>query len=223
MENRFKAIILDMDGVLIDTETLVFDVFRAVFAPFNIDLSNDYQYKFIGQPFSNNLVDIRRDFGIDFDKQLVRDRFDRIYEEMLRASPLTVQNGIREIVQDAHKNGIKMALCTTSTWHHVEAVFAKVREDSFDPAHFFNVVVTGDSVARKKPHPEPYLVAAARLGESPRDCLVIEDSISGVQSAKAAGCFCVALRQPYNRHISFAAADLVVENLVDVLNIVLSD
>ena len=61
---KFKAIILDMDGVFIDTETLVFDIFRRVFLSFNINLTNEYQYKFIGKPFSSNLDDIRQDFGI---------------------------------------------------------------------------------------------------------------------------------------------------------------
>ncbi|MBN1558621.1 HAD family phosphatase, partial [candidate division KSB1 bacterium] len=192
------------------------------FAPFNIDLSNDYQYKFIGQPFSSNLDDIRCDFAIDFDEQQLRDTFDRTYEEMLRASPLVAQDGIREIVQAGRANGIKLALCTTSTRRQVDKVFTKVRDNSFDPALFFVAIVTGDSVARKKPHPEPYLTAAERLGESPRDCLAIEDSISGIQSAKAAGCFCIALRQPYNRHISFAAADRVVKNLAEIPAIVLN-
>lgn len=211
--SNFKAIILDMDGVFVDTETLVFDIFRKTFEAFSIHLSNEYQYKFIGQPFSKNLLDIRRDFDIDFDDAKMRRAFDDTYEVVLSASNLTVQIGIKEILKQAQERQCKLALCTTSTRHHVDAVFARVRENSFDPNLLFHAVVTGDSVLHKKPHPEPYLTAAGKLGEKPGDCLVFEDSISGIQSAKSAGCYCVALRQPYNRHIDFSLADREIESL----------
>jgi len=217
MINNFKAIIFDMDGVFIDTETLVFDIFRHVFEPFNIDLSNEYQYKFIGKPFSSNLIDIHSDFGIEFDDAALRDKFDDVYEEMLTASPLSVQAGVKDIIKNAQQNDQKLALCTTSTRHHVNAVFTKVREKFFDPDQIFGVVTTGDMVRHRKPHPEPYLKTVDKLGVAPKDCLVLEDSITGIQSAKAAGCFCVGLRQPYNQHINFDAADIIVSHLDQVL------
>ena len=203
MRRQFHALILDMDGVFIDTETLVFDIFRKVLEPFNIDVSNEYQYKFIGKPFSSNLDDIQRDFGIKFDRNELRDKFDDVYKEMLTASPLSVQEGIKEIIHAAQELELKLALCTTSTRHHVNAVFDKVRENSFDPDDFFHAVVTGDTVVNRKPHPEPYLTVVKELGQIPSDCLVIEDSLSGITSAKTAGCYCIGLRQPYNQHIDF--------------------
>lgn len=214
---QFKAVILDMDGVFIDTETFIFDIFRRVFAPYNISPSNEYQYKFIGQPFSSNLVDIRKDFGIDFDDNALRQQFDDTYEEMLHTSSLDVQDGIKDIINQVKKHHQKLGLCTTSTRHHVDAVFARVKIKSFDPTLLFDAVVTGDSVTHRKPHAEPYLRAAEKLGESPKDCFVIEDSLSGITSAKAAGCFCAGLRQAYNRHIDFSAADVVIERLEQVL------
>jgi HAD superfamily hydrolase (TIGR01509 family) len=217
MNQHFKALILDMDGVFIDTETLVFDIFRKVFEPFNIQVSNEYQYKFIGKPFSSNLDDIKKDFNIEFDNDTIRDTFDDTYEKMLSQSPLSVQHGIKEIVRTAQHKGFKLALCTTSNQHHVNAVFKKVKENSFDPSLFFNAVVTGDSVQNRKPHPEPYLTAAHKIGQTPEQCLVIEDSLSGITSAKSAGCFCIGLRQPYNAHIDFSRADKIINRLTDVI------
>lgn len=209
-----------MDGVFIDTETLVFDIFRKVFEPFNIKVTNEYQYKFIGKPFSSNLDDVKKDFGIDFDNDSIRDTFDKVYEEMLGTSPLTVQDGIKDIINAANSRGIKIALCTTSTQHHVNAVFTKVTDNSFDPNAFFHAVITGDSVKNRKPHPEPYLAAADKLGHPPQNCLVVEDSLSGITSAKAAGCYCVGLRQPYNQHIDFSMADHIVNNVHEVIGII---
>ena len=219
MQNTFKALILDMDGVFIDTETLVFDIFRKVFEPFNIDVSNEYQYKFIGKPFSSNLDDIKNDFGIEFDNNTMRDKFDDVYEEMLTASPLSVQDGIKNIIQTAQTRNMKLALCTTSTRHHVNAVFDKVKENSFDPNIFFDAVVTGDCVTNRKPHPEPYLSAAQKLGQPSENCLVIEDSLSGITSAKSAGCFCIGLRQPYNMHIDFSSADKIAHDLTEAIDL----
>lgn len=216
----FKAIIFDMDGVFVDSETILFDIFRRVFAPLSISLPNEYQYKFIGQPFSNNLKDIQQDYGVELDETAVRRQFDSTYEEILANAAITVQDGIMEIVRTAQKNNMKLGLCTTSTRHHVDVIFSRIKHNSFDPHLLFAAVVTGDSVTFKKPHPEPYLNTTKKLCERPKDCLVIEDSVAGLQSAKAAGCFCVALRQPYNRHIDFAAADMTVERLAQVLSII---
>jgi HAD superfamily hydrolase (TIGR01509 family) len=128
-----------------------------------------------------------------------------------------VQDGIKEIIRLVQANHLKLGLCTTSTRHQVDVVFARVKSIPFDPNLLFDAVTTGDSVTRRKPHAEPYLLTAQKLGETPKDCLVIEDSLSGIQSAKAAGCSCVGLRQAYNKHIDFSAADMVIEQLKDVL------
>ncbi len=220
MTQSFQALILDMDGVFIDTETLVFDIFRAVFEPFNIKVSNDYQYKFIGKPFSSNLDDIKNDFNIEFDNDSIRDTFDAVYEEMLTASPLSMQDGIKEIIFRAQERKLKLGLCTTSTRHHVNAVFRKVKESSFDPNIFFDAVVSGDMVTHRKPHPEPYLAAAQKLACEPQKCLVIEDSLSGITSATAAGCTCIGLRQPYNQLVDFSIADHIIDDLKQAIHFI---
>ena len=221
--NDFSAVIFDMDGVFIDTEVLVFDIFRQVFAPYNIELSDEYQYKFIGQPFSSNLVDIRQDFGIEFDSEAMRIQFDSTYEKVLTTSELDVQHGVKEIVQLTQQHQLKRGLCTTSTRQQVNTIFNVVKTPSFDPFSIFQTVVTGDSVNNRKPHPEPYLTAAHNLQVQPHECLVIEDSLSGIQSAKAAGCFCVALRHPYSQHLDFSIADEEIDSLIQLLNSIKSD
>ncbi|MDZ7372203.1 MAG: HAD hydrolase-like protein, partial [candidate division KSB1 bacterium] len=80
---KLSAVIFDMDGVLVDTEPLMFDVFRTVFSPYGIYLSNEYQYRFIGKPFADNLADIRRDFAIDFEDQEIQRLFLQAYRQTL--------------------------------------------------------------------------------------------------------------------------------------------
>ncbi|RPI03123.1 MAG: HAD family phosphatase [Calditrichaeota bacterium] len=218
MINNIQAIIFDMDGVFVNTEPLVFTVFRRVFDPLGISLSDEYQYKFIGIPFSRNLQDIRTDWGIDFDDDLIRQTFDRDYEETLENSRLDPQSGILEIITFGRQHHMKFGLCTTSTRHHVQAVFRRIHAGGLpDPYAAFDAIISGDQVRHKKPHPEPYLAIAEKLALPTHQCLVIEDSISGIQSAKSAGCRCVGLRHPYNRHIDFSAADGQVESLWEIL------
>ena len=213
---NFRAIVFDMDGVFFDTETVVFDVFRMIFRPLNIDLSDEYQYKLVGLPLSRNLDDIRQDFGIEFETDVMRNKFDQTYKEMVTASPLEMQDGIRDLIHKAQQYSLKLALCTTSTRNQVNTIFQS-QKNVFDPRLVFYTVVTGDEVTHKKPHPEPYITVSKKLGEAPKDCLVIEDSLSGIQSAKSAGCFCVGLRQPYNQKVNFEEADLVIYRLEQLL------
>jgi len=206
-----------MDGVFVDTEPLVFTVFRKLFDSYGIDLHDRYQYKFIGQSFSRNLADIRNDFSIDFDEHHMRQRFDQVYEQTLAESNIGVQEGIEEVLELAAESGLARALCTTSTRLQVETLFARLeRNSSVVYNEIFNVIVTGDEVRFKKPNAEPYLKVADALKVEPSSCLVIEDSDSGVQSATTAGCFCVGLRHPYNQHIDFSPANQVVERISDV-------
>lgn len=217
----FSAIIFDMDGVLVDTEPRVFEIFRSVFKPFGIHLSDEYQYRFIGKPFSANLHDIRRDFNIDFDDDVVRQIFDDAYARGLSSQPLPPQAGIVELIDRARSLDMKLALCTTTARNQVDVIFEQIRKSgAFNPRATFQAIVTGDDVTHRKPHPQPYLKAAAALGEPPAHCLVIEDTVTGVASAHAAGCPTAALRHPYNAHMDFSAADWLLDDLLQALSLI---
>ncbi len=85
-----------------------------------------------------------------------------------------------------------------------------------DVERYFQVTVTGDQIAHGKPAPDTYLLVAERLGVSPRECLVIEDARSGVESAKAAGCYCIAVKNPSAAEQDTSAADLTLSSLVEL-------
>lgn len=217
---NFSAIIFDMDGVLVDTEPLIFDIFRNVFAPWGINLSDEYQYKFIGKPFSANLHDIRNDFGVEFDHDEVRQTFDQAYAAGLSSQPLPLQKGVLPIIEKARELNLMLALCTTTSRHQVKVVFEQIKKSgAIDPHSLFQAVITGNDVTHKKPHPEPYLAAAQALGVPPHRCLAIEDTFTGVTSAKTAGCTTAALRQPYNQAMDFSTADWVIDDLHQVIGL----
>ena len=80
----------------------------------------------------------------------------------------------------------------------------------------FEVTISGADVTNGKPDPEPYLKVVEELSLNPENCLAIEDSLVGIQSTKTAGCLCFGLRKPYNKHLDFAIAELVIHDLFEV-------
>jgi len=203
-----------MDGVFVDTEPLVFPVFRKTFGHFSINLTDEYQYRFIGKPFSSNLADIRRDFGIDFDADKILQEFEQHYERIISEELCDLQAGVAELISYGTQRGLLFGLCTTSTRHHVNIVFDILSQQRGEKiAEWLDAIVCGDDVTHRKPHPEPYLAVIEQLGVQPQSCLVIEDTMTGMQAARAAGCRTVALRQPYNGHHDFSDADAVITKM----------
>ena len=209
-----------MDGVFVDTEPLVFPVFRRTFASYNIELTDEYQYRFIGKPFSSNLADIRRDFGVDIDADDILPDFELFYEKIISERLQDVQRGVVELIEYGKQRGLCFGLCTTSSRHHVNIVFDILSQKrGEDMTRWLNAVICGDEVSRRKPHPAPYLAVIKQLGVQPSSCLVIEDTMTGLQAAKAAGCFAVALRQPYNGGHDFSTADFVINKMDEAIQL----
>jgi len=213
----FKAVIFDMDGVFIDTEPLQFETFRRVFGPLNIHLPDEYIYTFVGEPTQKNLEDISRDYQVELDIPLYLEKMHNTFKEIFRQHDPDAQEGIWPVVEVAKQHNKKIALCTSSLKKEVGFIFAKIFAGNKvynDLNELFDVIVTADQLTNKKPHPEPYLTACAKLGLPPDKCLVIEDSILGIRSAKDAGCFCAGLKKPYNRFLESSRADVVYDNLL---------
>jgi beta-phosphoglucomutase len=201
-----RAIILDMDGVVLDSMPTHLVTWQRTLAPLGIDLTADDLYPLEGVPTlpTAKLLTAR------FLGQACSDEQAYHLAEAKRAlfrqifKPVLVP-GIGPLLHDLRGRGYRLGLVTGSARSLVD--------ESLVPtgiAGLFDAIVTGDQVARGKPDPEPYRTAAARLGLSPAECLVVENAPLGIQSAKAAGMACVALETtlPAER-LAAAAADQV--------------
>ena len=118
------------------------------------------------------------------------------------------------------KLNVKTGLCTSSSRTEVEYMFEKVlrtHPEYHSISDIFDTSVTASDVTHKKPHPEPYARAMSNLGADPAKCLVFEDSVLGIQSARAAGCgMLIALRHPYNVR-ALDSANLTIDSLEELL------
>jgi beta-phosphoglucomutase len=214
------ALILDMDGVVVNTEPILFTIFRRIFEPLQIAFTDEYLYRLVGDSTEKNMLDVARDYSVALDIVQYTEKLHSAYIMELETVPIPLREGIADLLQQTKSRGSKIGLCTSSRTGMVSRIMQRIGSSqglAMPLQSYFDVVVTGDMVRRKKPDPEPYLLACRLLRVQPSSSLVIEDSAAGIDAAKAAGCYCIALRAEYNRHMDFSRADRIIERVIDLL------
>ncbi|GAA4364619.1 HAD family phosphatase [Nocardioides caricicola] len=176
-----KAVLWDMDGTLVDTEPYWIATEFELAERYGGTWSEAHALNLVGNELTVSAAYIREHMGIDLEvDEIVQALLDGVVQKVAENVPW--RPGAVDLVQRTRDAGIPCALVTMSYDRFVAPILAQL------PPETFRVVVTGDRVAQGKPHPEPYLTAAAALGLDPAECLAIEDSNTGAKSAEAAGC-----------------------------------
>ena len=177
----FAAVLWDMDGTLVDTEPAWIEAEYALAARHGGTWSQEHALELVGNDLLVSGRYLRHHLGIDVPpEQIVEELLDDVVAGVRREVPW--RPGARELLASLGDAGTPCALVTMSYTRLVEPVLAGLPEGTF------RAVVTGDTVDRGKPHPEPYLTAARMLDVLASECLAVEDSPTGVASAEAAGC-----------------------------------
>ena len=175
------AVLWDMDGTLVDTEPYWIATEYALAEKYGGTWSDEHAMNLVGSALLASGDYIRVHMGIDrTPQQIVDELLDGVVARVEDEVPW--RPGARELLTDLHREGVPCGLVTMSWQRFVDPILARLPEGAFA------TVVTGDRVEYGKPHPEPYLTAAAELGHDPGECLAIEDSNTGAKSAVAAGC-----------------------------------
>ena len=207
---RFAAVIFDMDGVLIDSEPLHFDVLNEVLAAAGHQLSAEDNEEFIGTTTTFLWDTLIPRWGLPATRSEYEARYDeavlRVLQRTWPAAP-----GVAELVSRLRQLGTLLAVASSSKRTWIEATLR-----SIGLADAFPVLISGDDVLMGKPAPDIYLLAAERLGVAPEQCLAIEDSPHGVLSASRAGMHVLAVRTPYTAHLLLEGAHRVVDSLADL-------
>jgi len=217
---NLKAMIFDCDGVIVDSEPTHFRAFEATLADDQITLTfEDYQERYLAMDdlgcFRAVFADQNRALDMRLLKKLVLEkkaRYAALSATTLRLYPDTV-----DFIHQARKR-YRLAIASGAFRAEIKAALALG-----DLQSCFEVIVSAQDVKRGKPDPEAYLTALDRLNRSgqhlplqPHECLVIEDSLHGVQSARAAGMACVAVTHSYTRAQLEGHANRVVASLSEL-------
>ncbi|MBO2449869.1 HAD family phosphatase [Actinomadura barringtoniae] len=175
-----------MDGTLIDSERLWFEVEEGIMARLGGTWSEADQTHLVGGSLAIATAYMVAKTGTDVpEEEIGRWMMDGMSE--LLSSHVPLLPGAKELLCEVRDAGIPIALVTSSQRLLVEPVLDAIGRDAFD------LTLAGNEVVHMKPHPEPYLTAAERLGADPRRCVALEDSPNGLASAAAAGCPTIAV------------------------------
>jgi pseudouridine-5'-monophosphatase len=205
-------VVFDLDGVLLDTERFYTEVTQAIVGRFGKRFDWSIKSKMIGRPARDSARYLVETLGLP----ITPDDYLHEREAMLeRLFPETrAMPGARELTSALAARGVPQAVATSSNRRLFELKTARHHEWF----RVFAAVVLGDDprVARGKPAPDIFLLAASELGADPRGCLVVEDAPAGVAAAHAAGMQVVAVPDPGMERAPLADADLVVDSLVEL-------
>ena len=178
---KVRAILFDMDGVLIDSEALMARAGILALREFGIEAVSEDFLPFVGRGEDKYIGGVAEKHGVRYDTAM-KDRAYDYYGQMV-AAEATVPADTLPTLKALHARGIRMAVCSSADRVKVRYNLRAIGADE----SLFSAIVTGSDVERKKPEPDIYLKGAELLGEKPEDCLVVEDAPSGIQAAHAGG------------------------------------
>ncbi|WP_411106378.1 HAD family hydrolase [Streptomyces sp. cmx-4-9] len=205
--HALQAVLLDMDGTLVDTEGFWWEIEAEIFGELGHRLEDSWRDIVVGGPMSRSASFLIEATGADISvgelSVLLNERFEARIADQVPLMP-----GAERLLSELARHHVPTALVSASHRRVIDRVLLTLGRERFA------TTVAGDEVLRTKPHPDPYLLAARTLGAHPSRCAVIEDTATGVEAAEAAGCRVVAV--PSVGLIAPAPGRTVVGSLEDV-------
>lgn len=188
-----ELILFDMDGVLTDSEPLINEAAVRMFRELGQFVQPEDFTPFIGTGEDRYLAGVAELYGIPLDPLEAKKRTYEIYLELV-PTHLKAFAGAIDLVKECRMRGARTAVASSADRIKVHA---NLNQIGLPPEKFWDAVISGEMVAKKKPHPDIFLHAAALVGVDASRCVVIEDAVHGIQAAKAAGMWCVAVAQTF--------------------------
>ncbi|MDC3246174.1 HAD family phosphatase [Flavobacteriaceae bacterium] len=207
-----KAIIFDMDGVLVNSEPLHRKAYFDMFEEFNLNVSNRLYESFTGKSTSAICKELCEIFelSISHEKLMLskRKHFKTIFDN---DPEFQMIDGALSLIKDYFYNNLTLILASSASMTNINRIFKK-----FDLDKFFKAKISGADLKESKPNPEIFIKAAKLSGFNKSECIVIEDSTNGVIASKSAGIYCIGFNSPNSKNQNYDKADLVVSNFNEI-------
>lgn len=208
-----RAVIFDMDGLMIDSERVCYQVFYQYLQTEGVQLSmKDYGTCFAGKSMKNGLLSAMEHFHIEFDVDQAMKKC-QFYENELTMQGVDLKAGCIELITYLNEQNIKLAIATSSGLERVHRLL-----DRYDILPYFDTIVCGQEVQRGKPYPDIFLEACDRLNVLPQDALVLEDSEARIQAAYRGHIpvICIVdLKYPHDKYVQMTTE--ILDSLKDVM------
>ena len=190
---KYKAVLFDMDGVLIDSEWLMRDTAIQSLAEHGVQAKHEDFREFTGMGEDKFVGGVAEKHGHTYEKAMKELAYDYFGQQVKELAE--VPEGVKEMLNALHEKGLVLAVCSAADLRKVRYNLQAIGVDE----SIFSALVTGSDVERKKPFPDIYLEGARRIGMDPQDCLVVEDAVSGIQAAHAAGMDAVGVPTTFSK------------------------
>ena len=202
---KFKALLFDLDGTLVDSEHFHFNTWNELLAESNIQLEySDFLKNYAGIPLPGNAKRLKELYEIESPIESLISRKEELTVERLKTSKIDLMPYVEDTLDFFLSTGVKMALVTASTRPDVDEMFRKNGLQKY-----FKFLVTRSDVVHSKPDPESYNLAVEKFGFQKSECLVFEDTLNGLRAAKGAELKCFAIQGNTEDHAKLAAADQI--------------
>lgn len=204
-----KAALFDMDGLMIDTERLHHESFKAVLEEYGILPKTNKQgvIHISGISAEDNWNRFKQQYGLEENTDILTQKKNNLHYKFLKEK-VTAMPGLRELLTKLRTHNYKMAIASSSIRSHIDLVVKTLNINDY-----FNAIVSGDEVSHSKPAPDIFLMAASKLGVTPQECVVFEDAMNGMKAANAAGMRVIVVPNPFTSHEDFSSADKIVSSL----------
>ncbi len=207
-----KAVIFDMDGVIIDSEPLHHKAYYKMFDDMNVDVSNKLYESLTGKSTLNVCKQVCDIFKLEEAPETLvtikRKHYEHIFEN---DKTFDLIDGVLDLIKDYHSNGLTLILASSASMPSIERIFKR-----FDLNPYFKVKLSGADLKASKPHPEIFINAAEASGFNKDECIVIEDSTNGIQAANSAGIYSVGFDSIHSKNQDYSTANKVITNFEEI-------
>ncbi len=221
-DRTYEAVIFDVDGVIVDSETVYCETFNRTLADYGAGISPDDYAVCVGHPVEENSAYAVERYGLDVTPALFREIWMVRFEEAISdPERVLLMPGIQELLAHVRSRGYLLALASSTQRCRMMKTLGSGLLSRMDAVHdladVFDVMLSGSDVERLKPAPDIYLMAAEKLAVEPERCAVIEDSEAGVKAGRAAGMTVFAVPNFFTTRQYHGDADFVLGGLTDAL------
>ena len=207
-----KAVLFDMDGVIVDTEPLHHKAYNNMFTDFNIDVSESMYQSFTGQSTISICRLLCEYFNLDVAPNELVERKRCHFKDLFFNDPsLSLIDGVLDLIKVYHSNGLTLVLASSASMTTINNVFTR-----FDLDQYFVKKLSGADLKASKPHPEIFIKAAEVSGFNSNECIVIEDSTNGIKAAYDAGIYCIGFDSLNSKNQDYTLANKVVSKFIDI-------